>query len=166
MTNVSVTASGGTHNYGVYNSSSSSPAMTSVSATASGGTHNYGVYNTNSSSPVMMNVSATASGGTNNYGMWNDSSSPTIQNSVISALGTVGFVPNDGLHNVASSGSYTVTINNSQITGNTSTIYQDSHYTTRLGASQLIGSGVQGSGSYICAFSYNGSYAALNSSCH
>jgi hypothetical protein len=104
---------------------------------------------------------ATASGGSNNYGVWNASSSPTIQNSVISASGGT----NDGLHNVATSGSYTVKLNNSQITGNTSTIYQDSHYTTQVGASQLAGGGAFG-GTYICVASYNGSYTALDGTCH
>ena len=186
MTNVTASASGGTQNYGVYNDLSSSrmtnvtafasgetsinygvyndqssPRMTNMTAYASGGTENYGVYN-QSSSPVMINVIATASGGSNNYGMWNLSSSLTIQNSVISASGGT----NDGLHNVATSGSYTVKINNSQISASTSTIYQDSHYTTQVGASQLAGAGAFGGGTYLCVASYNGSYTALDSTCH
>lgn len=161
MTNVTAFASGETsNNYGVYNDQSS-PTMTNVNASASGGTQNYGVYN-QSSSPVMMNVIATTWGGTNNYGMWNASSSLTIQNSIINAHdGSL----NDGIHNTASSGSYTLKINNSQITGSTSTIYQESTYTTQVGASQLIGAGAFG-GTYVCVASYNGSYAALNNSCH
>jgi hypothetical protein len=65
------------------------------------------------------------------------------------------------------SGSYILQISNSQITGSTSTIYQvDTYYTTKLGASQLIGSGVQGGGTYICVASYNGNYIPLDSACH
>jgi hypothetical protein len=110
----------------------------------------------------MMSVTASAFGGTHNYGLYNSFSSPTIQNSVISARdGT-----NDGLHNIASSGSYTVKINNSQISAITSTIYQENTYTTQVGASQLIGSGVQGAGTYKCVASYNGNFAALNDTCH
>jgi hypothetical protein len=161
MTSVIAIASGGsTQNAGIFNTSSS-PVMANVTATATGSV-SFGVDNY-LSSPIMMNVIATASGGTNNYGVWNDSSYPTIQNSTISASGGT----NDGLHNISSDGNnYTIMINNSQITGNTSTIYQDSHYTTKIGASQLIGSGVQGSGTYICAVSYNGNYTPLNSTCH
>ena len=135
--------------------------MTNVTATGSVGERTYGVFNSDSS-PTMNNVTATATGGTYNYGIWNALSSPTIQNSVISASG--GY-PNDGIHNYATSGSYTVKINNSQITGSNSTIYQvDSFYTTQIGASQLAGGGVFG-GTYNCVASYNGNYAPLNSSC-
>jgi hypothetical protein len=186
MVNVIATASDGTYNYAVRNINSS-PTMTNVTATASGGgTQNAGVFNT-SSSPVMTNVTATASGGsacmavdnylsspvltnvtaiasggtTSNYGMLNDSSSPTIQNCVISAKdGT-----NDGLHNIASSGTYTIKINSSQISAGTSTIYQDSHYTTQLGASQIAGAGAFG-GTYVCVASYNGNYVLLDNTCH
>jgi hypothetical protein len=111
---------------------------------------------------VMMYVTAIASGGTTaNYGMWNDSSSPTIHNCVISASGS----NNDGLHNIASSGTYTIKINSSQISAGTSTIYQDSHYTTQLGASMIAGGGAFG-GTYLCVASYNGNYVALDSTCH
>jgi hypothetical protein len=140
-----------------------------VTASASGGTNNYGVYNTSSyptsSSPTITSLTATASGGTKDYGVWNSSSSPTIQDSFISASG--GGTTNDGIHNDASSGSYTVKINNSQIYGINSTIYQVSYYTTKVGASQLIGGGAQPSdGNYTCVASYNGDYAALSNICH
>jgi hypothetical protein len=160
MMNVTASASGGTYCYGVYNYSSSL-AMTNVVAAGSSGSHTYGIYNY-ISSPTLNNVTATASGGTTDYGVWNVASSPTIQNSMISASG--GY-PNDGIHNEASSGSYTVKISNSQITGSNSTIYQvDTYYTTQVGASQLAGGGVFG-GTYLCAASYNGNYTPLDSTC-
>jgi hypothetical protein len=135
--------------------------MTNVTAISSGGSSDYGVDNY-LSSPVMMHVTVIASGGTAaNYGMWNDSSSPTIHNSVISASGAT----NDGLHNIATSGTYTIKINSSQISASTSTIYQDSHYTTQLGASQIAGAGAFG-GTYLCAASYNGNYVLLDNTCH
>jgi len=158
MMNITASASGGNYSYGIYNLSSS-PAMTNVAASGSGAMGSYGVFNTNSSS-IMNNVTATATGGTYNYGMWNAISSLTIHNSVISASGGT----NDGIHNIASSGSYIVKINNSQISASTSTIYQDSHYTTQVGASQLAGAGAFG-GTYICVASYNGSYAGLDNAC-
>jgi hypothetical protein len=93
--------------------------------------------------------------------MWNESSSPTIQGSMIS--GSASSTANDGLHNVASSGSYVITINGSQISGYNSTIYQDSHYTIKVGASLLAGGGVFG-GTRSCVVSYNSDYVLLNSS--
>lgn len=162
MINGTITASGGTNNYGVQNQSASSPTMTNVAVIVSGvtGSSNYGVSNANTSSLKMTGVTVTASGGTFNYGVWNDSTSATIQNSIISTSGGT----NDGLHCVASSGTYTIKIDGSQISGGSSTIYQTSQYTTRVGASQLAGGGVFG-GTYVCVASYNGNYAALNGSC-
>jgi hypothetical protein len=157
LMNVTATASDGTTNYAVYNTNSSSPTLMNVIANASGGTRTYGVYNYYSS-PTLMNITVSASGGTDNYGMWNESSSVAIHNSVISASGNT----NDGIHNDATSGTYTVTIDASQITGNTSTIYQTAQYTTQIGASKLVGSGGQGSGTYKCVASYNATYDPLN----
>jgi hypothetical protein len=161
MTNVYANASGGTwQNAAVYNTTSS-PVMTNVTAISSGGSSGFGVDNY-LSSPVMTNVTAIASGGTYaDYGVWNDSSSPTIHNCVISASGGT----NDGMHNIASSGTYIIKINNSQVSGGSSTIYQDSHYTTQVGASQLAGGGAFG-GTYVCVASYNGNFAALDGTCH
>ena len=184
LIHVTASASGGTYNYGVYNYASSSPTMTDVTASASGGTSNYGVYNHNSSSPTMTNVTASASGGTYNYGVFNESSSPTmtnvsvsasasggafsfgvynarssptINNSVISASGGTG---NYGIVNVAGRGSYTVLVNNSQISGSSNTIYNDPNFTTRIGASQLSGGAVTlGGGTVTCAGVYDENYA-------
>ena len=160
MTNVTATASGGVNNYGVWNSTSSAPVLLDVTASASGGTNSYGMFNYYCSS-VANNLRVTATGGSNNYGVWNESSPMTIHNSVISASGGT----NDGMHNVATSGTYIININNSQISASTSTIYQDSHYTTRVGASQIAGAGAFG-GTYVCVASYNGNYTVLDSTCH
>jgi pectin methylesterase-like acyl-CoA thioesterase len=162
MTNLTVIASGGNDTYGLW-SNNSSPIITNVTVTASGGTWNRAVYNESSSSPTMTDLIATASGGNDSYGMWNDSSSVVIQNSIIKA--TDGIYASDGLHNIATTDSYIIEINNSQISASTSTIYQvDTYYTTKVGASQLAGGGAFG-GTYICVASYNGDYAPLNSIC-
>jgi hypothetical protein len=92
LTHVTATASGGTHNYGVFNYYYSSPAMAHVTASASGGTNNYGVLNSNSSSPAMTNVTATAAvygstNGTNSYGVYNSASSPAMTNVTATASG-------------------------------------------------------------------------------
>ena len=123
------------------------------------GTNNYGVWNI-SSSPQMTSVTASASGGTNNYGVYNDLSSPTIQDSIIN--GGAG----EGIHNTASGGTNTVIVDASQITGGTATISQTAQFTTLIGASKLAGGGVAGAGTYTCAYSYNGTYVALDTTCH
>ena len=89
--------------------------------------------------------------------MYNARSSPTINNSVISASGGTG---NYGIVNVAGSGSYTVLVNNSQISGSSNTIYNDPNFTTRIGASQLSGGAVTlGGGTVTCAGVYDENYA-------
>ncbi len=77
LSDVTVTASGTGTNYGVFNSSSS-PDMSRMTITASGGVYNRGVYNTNSSSPTMSDVTTTASGGTYSFAVVNDNSSPAM----------------------------------------------------------------------------------------
>ena len=162
MTNVTVTASGGSSSVGVYNVSSA-PTMMNVTVTASGGSFiNTGVDN-DSSSPTMTNVTVTASGGIASYGVSNASSSLTIQNSTISASG--GSSNNYGINNTATSGTHTVTVNNSQVTGNTNTIRNDTEFTTRVGSSKLDGGAVNAVGTFTCVFSYNASYVALNATC-
>ncbi len=80
-----------------------------MTATASGGTNNYGVCNDSAPRPGYKQSKITGSGGTNSYGVFND----------------------------APSGTYTVTIENSTLTGTTNTIRNDAEFTTSVGASQL-----------------------------
>ena len=160
LTSVTANASGGTNNYGVFNNSGVVPRMTNVTASATGGTNSYGVYNTNGSSAIMKNVNATASGATNNYGVYNNMASPTILYSVISGFGGTA---NYGLYNTSSCCTINVKVSQSQVTGSTNSIYNDSHYTTRLGLTLLEGA-VSNTGTMYCAGVYNGT-TALNSTC-
>lgn len=64
---------GGAVSIGLYNDGAS-PVVEDVTVTASGGRYNYGIYNEYSSAPVMTGVSATASGGSYSYGIFNSSS--------------------------------------------------------------------------------------------
>jgi len=163
MTNVSASASDGVTSCGVRNDSSS-PEMTTVSASASGGSlNNYGVYNINHASPTMTNVKAIASGGLDtSCGVFNDISDITINNSLISASGGAFSY---GIKNHAGTGSYILSVNNSQISGSTNSIFNNSFYTTTIGASQLSGGAVSASGAYHCVGVYNQSYVALNATC-
>ncbi|MBU1878281.1 MAG: hypothetical protein KJ734_04965, partial [Chloroflexi bacterium] len=184
LTHVTATASGGTSsNHGVYNSSSS-PTMTDVTAIASGstGTYNYGVFNgaatvtmlnvtakasggaqsfgvrNQVATVTMINVTATASGGTTNYGVYNWAFSGThevrISNSQVTGT-------NYGVYNSQNggTGSYTVEVNNSQVSGST-TIRSDTSCTTRLGASRLSGGAVDTSsgGTVTCYACYDENY--------
>ncbi|CAG0937019.1 hypothetical protein TFLX_05922 [Thermoflexales bacterium] len=187
MTDVTATGSGGAFNYGVSNSSSSptmmnvtatglggsesnygvdnissSPTMMNMTATGSGGTESHGVSNRASSSPRMTNVTAIGSGGTINYGVDNIISSPVIQNSRLSASGGTN---NYGIYNYAPNSSYTVIVNNSQVTGSTNTIRNDNEFTTRVGASLLSGGAVAGGGTVTCAGVYDEAYAFYASTC-
>jgi hypothetical protein len=161
MTSVTASASGGTTSIGVYNNFSS-PEMTNMNASASGATTNYGVYNF-TSSPKMTNVNASASEGTGSYGVFNGNSSPAIQNSLISArYGTNNY----GIYNSATESAYTVKINHSQVTGSTNTIYNDSHYTTRVGTTLLDGgAALANSGTLTCAGVYDESYVFYANTC-
>ena len=183
MLHVTATASGGLHNYGVYNTSSS-PTMTNVTATASGGSYNYGVNNI-SSSPTMVNVTAAGSGaGIVNYGVRNISSSPTMINVTVTASGALAAnygVANDSSSptmtnvTVTASGetaigvdsfvSGTVKINHSVISGSTHTIINQSGTTLYVGNTQLDGGSVSNSGTMTCAGVYDGSYTFYASTC-
>jgi hypothetical protein len=189
MTNVTVTASGGgTGNYGIYNYPNSSPVITNASVTASGSAgSNFGITNHTSSTAVITNTTVTVSGGTNNYGIFCGTSSPAIISNVsvigsgggtsmalrivdsspvithIYASSSGGTTANYGVH---TGGGGTVYIHHSVIVGNTNTIYNASSTAVRVGASQLNGGPVSpGAGSITCVGAYNGSFAALNSSC-
>jgi hypothetical protein len=162
MTNVNAAASGGNDTYGVYNDNSS-PAMTNVNASASGGTtNNYGVLNF-ASLPTMNNVRATASGGAYSYGIRNEGSSPTMMN--VSASASGGTTGNYGVYNQTSVISATVKINNSVIKGSTNTIYNSSGVTTLVGNTQLDGGAVSDSGTLVCAGVYDEDYTFYQSTC-
>jgi hypothetical protein len=89
---------------------------------------------------------------------------PIIQNSSINATGSTG--NRYGIYNIGDSGSYTVTVNNSQITGATNTIYSNQWFVTRIGASKLDGGMVNaGGGTVTCAGVFNASYSFFASTC-
>jgi hypothetical protein len=161
MTEVTAKAVGPGDIYGVYNRDASAPIMRNVTTSASEGENNYGVYNFNSS-PVMLDVFASASGDQYNYGVYNDSSSVMIEGSTLSASGGTN---NYGIGNIGTSGTYTVTVSNCQIVGSTSTISNDSEFTTLVGASLLDGAVTSGAGIITCAGVYDEDYIFNASTC-
>jgi hypothetical protein len=164
MTNSIASASGGSYNYGVANQTSSSPIMTNVTITVSGKTTNRGVLNQYSSSPVMTNVTVSASGESDNFGILNShASAPTITNCSISASSGAR---NFGIYNDDSE-TATIRVNNSQISGSTSTITNSTNVTMLVGASQLSGGPVDISmgGTLTCAGVYDEDYIFYTSTC-
>jgi hypothetical protein len=135
--------------------------LTHVTATAIGGISNVAVDYVYSS-PTMTSVIASASGGTFSYGVINKSTSSVIRDSVLSASGGTY---NIGLHNSADGGTYAVTVRNSQVTGSTNTIFNDSEYTTLVGATLLGGGAVANGGTLTCAGVYDENYAFTASTC-
>jgi hypothetical protein len=73
---------------------------------------------------------------------------------------------NYGVFNFADSGTYTVTIDNSSITGSSNTIRNDAEFTTRVGATKLDGGSVStGGGVVTCANVHDENYVAYTSTC-
>ena len=164
LIDVTATASGGSASAGVHSSlATASLRLRNVVATASGAsTTNSGVSN-NQASPTMVNVTASASGGASARGVSNTASSPTIIHSVLRASDAANSY---GLYNVATSGAYTVTVDSSQVSGDTAAIARDSEFTIRIGGSRVDGGPVAGSGGTLtCAESFDGSGQPLGSDC-
>jgi len=165
MTQVTAIASGGpggnvaVRNYGPY-----SPTMTNVTATASGGGLNsgsVGVYNLYLSSPIMNNVTITASGGSASHGVVNTNSSPTMTNVTISASGGTSIRCVD--NNISGA----AWINNSLISCPSGySIYNPTQDITYISNTKLVGTVLSGYGPVKCVGAYDGSYNALDATCH
>jgi hypothetical protein len=93
--------------------------------------------------------------------VFNYSASAVIQNSVIRASGGTY---NYGIYNYEGD-AYAVKVNNSQVTGSTNTIYNESGFTTRVGASSLDGGAVSNGGTLTCAGVYDENYTFYASTC-
>jgi len=163
LTQRTVVAQGGTFNFGIYNSSSATPKLTNVTIEAGGGSDSRGIYNYNTSPSIYSSV-IKATSGSNTYGIYNYNASMAtsmvVNGSQISG-NQYGFY-------ISGSGSYTptVSINNSQVSGSTNTIYTNLSSLIRIGASQLSGGPVSvGSGTVKCAGVYDENYDFYASTC-
>jgi hypothetical protein len=187
MTNVTVTATGGTNNRGVHNVSSS-PSMMNVTATATGTTGNTAaVFNGTSASPSMMNVTATATGGTTATGVYNGTSSPSMMNVTATATGATNNSGNGrAVFNVSSSPSMTnvtttatgsnnnygmfnqssasPSIRKSSLTGDDYSIYNADVSLAQVADTMLDGPLLIGGG-LTCVGAYDANFVALNASC-
>lgn len=157
ITNVTAMASGATWNYGITMTASSTPRILNATVTASGGTGSYAIMNGDHSSATLTNVTTMASGSSgSNIGLYNHTASATLMN--VTATGTGGTLA-VGVNNYAGSGSYTVRINNSRISGTSYSISAvQPYFTTLVGSSELGGGSAAGA---TCAGVYNSNYTNL-----
>jgi len=186
LSHLTASASGGTStNNGVYNLTAS-PTMAHMTASATGGSSSYGMYNDNNASPTLNDVTLSASGATTNVGLSNNGSATTLTNVRARGAGGSGTTNygvrnytsltmtnvqiegsggsnNYGIFNAATIGSFTVTINHSEIIGSTYTINDDDEFTTRVGASRLDGGLV--SATVTCAGVYDENYVFYTGTC-
>ncbi len=152
------------YNRGVISSSGGAMTLDRVTAAASGeaGTLNLGIaLGGGPGRKKLIDVEADASGGTSAVGLQFTETSVEIRGSNIGAGASSNSL---GVVSLANSGSHTVEIDQSQITGDTGALSVDSEFDFRIGASQLAGR-VLGFGTSTCAGSYNGNYVSLTSNC-
>jgi hypothetical protein len=147
---------------GIYNVSTSYFYLFKAQVTVFGAAQHYAIYNSGASNSIFTNSAITATGeqGDFSYGIYNNNASMTVQYSQVSAL--IG-TNNYGIYNQGTSGSYTVVVRDSQITGSTATVRNDTAYTTRVAVSQLNGGAV--AGSITCAGVYDENFIFSASTC-
>jgi hypothetical protein len=132
-----------------------------VTALASGGKFTWAIFN-EESSPSMESVDITAVGIELCYAVHNLDSWATLSD--VSAVASGATIDNVAIMNSASSGSYTVKVDNCQLTGGRA-IGNDAAYTTLVTASLLDGLVDAGGGTVRCAGVYDESYHFYTTTC-
>ena len=153
---IAAVASDGTDSsYAIFSSGAlSSPTIMRVVALAFRGAASYGVYN-DGASPDISESTAVGIDADNNYGMYNQSAFPSPSNVTVRTV--VGNVY--AIFNTSVAGSYRVTVDQSRLTGSTSTVRNNAAFTTLIGASKLDGGAVDaGGGTVKCAAVCDGNY--------
>lgn len=154
MNHVAASASGSSDSSYAFHGSSSTGMLNDVTLVATEGNTNRALYSQTAVYLSLSHVTGTASGASGvSEGLCNDRSSATVQHS--SFTGT-----DYGIRNTATSGTYTVIVNNSQIAGGTNAIFNDTEFTVRIGGSLLHGGPVSaGGGTCACAGVWDENYA-------
>jgi len=168
LTNVTAYASGAEYSTGLY-SGYTNATLTNIVATGAGGTtltRGVSLDSNASYTQTLTNVTATATGGVGtNYGVSvYGGVNATINNCTLSA---VGGAANYGLY-FGSGGSsmHYVTISNSQITGATATIRNQTNFTTGVGGTFLNGGDVDVfGGTLTCAGVYDETFTFSSDTC-
>lgn len=158
MTNVSATANGVPTGvaFGVYNSGPSLPVLSGGGILVQGADTGTGVQNTAGAGTRMGDTTISVFLNGSSHGIDNSESSVTLSGiRVISFLSLASV----GIMNTASSGSFVVDVDDSQIAADTNTISSDSEFATRIGASKLQGGPVFANGGTVkCAGVYDENY--------
>ncbi|MCA9934367.1 MAG: hypothetical protein KC415_10610 [Anaerolineales bacterium] len=165
LTHVTATASGSLYNGGVYNDANAAPLMThvTVSASGTGEQYNVGVFNEDNAAPTLIDATISASGGSFAIAVYNNNASATLQHCTLQASGGTGSY---GIYNETYTGSYTVRVDNSQVTGSTNAIFNSANFATLIGATLLDGGTDATSGGTItCAGVYDEAYTFYASAC-
>jgi len=160
LTHITATAFGSQYNGGVYNNANAAPLMTHVTISASGGQYNIGVYNEDNAAPTLTDAIISASGGIIAIAVYNINASAMLQHCTLQANGGT---ESYGIQNDAYAGSYTVRVNNSQVTG---TILSTANSAILIGATLLDGGTASSFGGTItCAGVYDEAYTFYASTC-
>ncbi len=166
MNDVDVASYDGNLNFGIaHANTSTAPEMTDVKVTVVGGSSARGINNSDAS-PEMYDVRIEVSFANYGYGIYNGgtSSAPILRDVTVTSSGSS--IWDYGLYNA--DGSATVKIDRSTLAGDTYSIRNGPQASSTLlvGASHLDGSiNNSGGGSFTCAASYDGNYAALDATC-
>ncbi len=169
-----VTVNGSESAYGIYHNFAEGYAAvvenSTIAVNASGTTLGLiGIAN-DSGDLTLKNSTVTTWGGERGYALENSMNGATtavyVFNSVLSSTGAS--IETRGIKNVSGSttDTYDVYVNNSNITGENSTIQSDTEFTVLVGSTWLSGGGVfTGGGTVTCAGVYDENYTFYASSC-
>ena len=158
-----VEVAGGGFRTGV-NNTSAELTIRDLEVTVSGsGDSSYGVFNEDAT-VVLESCAIDSSGGdSTTVGVYQADSSGEVHDCTVTATGGGGFESALQGFDSTGSGSYSFDVQHSRLEGADAAISVPPTYTIRVGASQLEGGII--ATAPLCVFSYDGSFAALDSSC-
>jgi hypothetical protein len=166
---VSITASGGTTSYGVYNKNTQRPVLSFVTIRAEGATAvNAAIYNESGNPTIRFaRLFVTPVSTAQNYGIYIDTSSVAMRSTFMSFQGSSSQCAAGcyGVFTLSSTPNRMTFIEQSEIAGFTHTIANGANVITNVGLSKLSGGPVSNSGTLKCVHSYNSTYDPLNSGC-
>ena len=162
---VEAVATTSTAAYGVYNHQSTVRIRGGAISASGGSSDTYGVWNEVGGDPELIGVTVSATGGsTTTFGMYNLDAPATARGSTFHAADGTGAVIGVFASGSNAKPTYLLGFHRSEISGSSTAVTADGDYTVRAGGSQLDG-GVAGAAAYTCVHAYDGSFAALTSSC-
>jgi hypothetical protein len=158
MTNVNAAANGVPTGvaFGVYNSGPSLPVLSGGGILVQGADTGIGVFNTAGAGTRMGDTTVSVFLNGASHGISNSESSVTLSGIRVLAFLSLASV---GIVNTASSGSFFVDVDDSQIAADSNTVSSDNEFSTRFGASKLQGGPIAANGGTVtCAGVYDENY--------